>query len=225
LRTTIVDIARCAGLSTATVDRVLNSRPGASAGSRQRVYEAARKLNYLPTFDSVTLPSKPAHLAFIVPVSRNSFLAGLAKHIEDYASRLPVVASCTVRRLNGYSPEETNLVHAEKYCSPLVRLSANVDDLHGDEMPRWPRGLKLLRGALRPLMCSSGLRFTGRHFGLQTVGSALRIRTSTCPPMFEHLFRPTSPCGFGHTRQMLGALNRAFHRLCPLDETDSPRPF
>jgi LacI family transcriptional regulator len=107
LKTTIIDIAQCAGLSTATVDRVLNRRPGASAASRQRVYEAARKLNYLPTFDSVTLPSKPAHLAFIIPIGKNSFLAGLAKHIEDYASRIPLVASCTVHRLNSYSPEET----------------------------------------------------------------------------------------------------------------------
>ena len=107
MKTTIIDIAQCAGLSTATVDRVLNRRPGASAASRQRVYEAARKLNYLPTFDSVTLPSKPAHLAFIIPIGKNSFLAGLAKHIEDYASRIPLVASCTVHRLNSYSPEET----------------------------------------------------------------------------------------------------------------------
>ena len=107
MKTTIIDIAQCAGLSTATVDRVLNRRPGASAASRQRVHEAARKLNYLPTFDSVTLPSKPAHLAFIIPIGKNSFLAGLAKHIEDYASRVPLVASCTVHRLNSYSPEET----------------------------------------------------------------------------------------------------------------------
>ena len=100
MKTTIIDIAQCAGLSTATVDRVLNRRPGASAASRQRVHEAARKLNYLPTFDSVTLPSKPAHLAFIIPIGKNSFLAGLAKHIEDYASRIPLVASCTVHRLS-----------------------------------------------------------------------------------------------------------------------------
>jgi LacI family transcriptional regulator len=107
MKTTIGDVARSAGVSTATVDRVLNNRVGVSATSRHRVYDAARKLGYLPTFESVSLPSKPAHLEFIVPVGENAFLKRLAKHIEDFAARLPLVASCTMHRLGSYSPDET----------------------------------------------------------------------------------------------------------------------
>jgi LacI family transcriptional regulator len=107
MKTTIGDVVRSAGVSTATVDRVLNNRAGVSATSRHRVYDAARKLGYLPTFESVSLPSKPAHLEFIVPVGDNAFLKRLAKHIEDFAGRLPLVASCTIHRLGGYSPDET----------------------------------------------------------------------------------------------------------------------
>ncbi|RWK10070.1 LacI family DNA-binding transcriptional regulator [Mesorhizobium sp.] len=103
-KATVADIARSCGLSTATVDRVLNNRPGASAANRQRVMEAAKQLGYLPTLDQVVLPSKPAHLEFFLPIGSNAFMADLAHHIEDYAQRLPLVASCRIHNLAGISP-------------------------------------------------------------------------------------------------------------------------
>ncbi|MBZ9658387.1 LacI family DNA-binding transcriptional regulator [Mesorhizobium sp. ESP-6-4] len=104
MKATVADIARNCGLSTATVDRVLNNRPGASAANRQRVLEAAKQLGYLPTLDQVVLPSKPAHLEFFLPIGSNAFMADLAYHIEDYAQRLPLVASCRIHNLAGISP-------------------------------------------------------------------------------------------------------------------------
>ncbi|MBW8909374.1 MAG: LacI family DNA-binding transcriptional regulator [Mesorhizobium sp.] len=104
MKATVADIARSCGLSTATVDRVLNNRPGASAANRQRVMEAAKQLGYLPTLDQVVLPSKPAHLEFFLPIGSNAFMADLAGHIEDYAQRLPLVASCRIHNLTGISP-------------------------------------------------------------------------------------------------------------------------
>ncbi|RWD97008.1 LacI family DNA-binding transcriptional regulator [Mesorhizobium sp.] len=104
MKATVADIARSCGLSTATVDRVLNNRPGASAANRQRVMEAAKQLGYLPTLDQVVLPSKPAHLEFFLPIGSNAFMADLAHHIEDYAARLPLVASCRIHNLAGISP-------------------------------------------------------------------------------------------------------------------------
>jgi LacI family transcriptional regulator len=104
MKATVADIARNCGLSTATVDRVLNNRPGASAANRQRVMEAAKQLGYLPTLDQVVLPSKPAHLEFFLPIGSNAFMADLAHHIEDYAQRLPLVASCRIHNLGGISP-------------------------------------------------------------------------------------------------------------------------
>ncbi|RWD02815.1 MAG: LacI family transcriptional regulator, partial [Mesorhizobium sp.] len=90
MKATVADIARSCGLSTATVDRVLNNRPGASAANRQRVMEAAKQLGYLPVVDQVTLPSRPAHLEFFLPIGTNAFMMDLANHIEDYAARLPL---------------------------------------------------------------------------------------------------------------------------------------
>lgn len=104
MKATVADIAKSCGLSTATVDRVLNNRPGASAANRQRVMEAAKQLGYLPVLDQVALPSRPAHLEFFLPIGSNDFMMDLARHIEDYAARLPLVASCRIHNLAGISP-------------------------------------------------------------------------------------------------------------------------
>jgi LacI family transcriptional regulator len=104
-KATIKDIATGADVSTATVDRVLNGRAGVSAANRQRVYLAARVLGYLPTEDKVALPSRPAHLEFFIPFGHSEFMHNLATTIRDFASHLPLVASCTIRALDGLSPE------------------------------------------------------------------------------------------------------------------------
>ena len=45
----VVDVARVAGVSTATVSRVLNGHPSVREETRQRVEAAVRKLNYRMT--------------------------------------------------------------------------------------------------------------------------------------------------------------------------------
>jgi LacI family transcriptional regulator len=104
-KATIADIASTARVSTATVDRVLNGRPGVAAANRQRVFMAAKALGYLPTEDKVTLPSRPAHLEFFIPLGRSEFMHSLAATIRDFTANLPLVASCTIHAVDGLSPE------------------------------------------------------------------------------------------------------------------------
>ena len=104
MKVTVSAIAKSCGLSTATVDRVLNDRQGVSAANRQRVMEAAQRLGYLPMAGTVALPSRPAALEFFLPIRQNVFMGELADHIRDYAARLPLVASCKIRDLHDISP-------------------------------------------------------------------------------------------------------------------------
>src|SRR6056297_1989885 len=90
-KATIPDIARRAGLSTATVDRALNGRKGVSAANRHRVLKAAQDLGYLPSEGMMLLPSRPAHLVFLIPFGRNSFMRNLARSITEFAAGLPLV--------------------------------------------------------------------------------------------------------------------------------------
>jgi LacI family transcriptional regulator len=104
-KTTITDIARKAGLSTATVDRALNGRAGVTPANRQRVLQAARELGYLPSEGMVPLPARPAHLEFLIPFGQNAFMRDIARSIADFAATQPLVASCTVSMLDGIGPD------------------------------------------------------------------------------------------------------------------------
>ncbi len=104
-KATISDIAARAGVSTASVDRVLNGRAGVSAANRQRVQAAAKALGYLPSEGMLTLPSRPAHLEFFLPLGRSGFMQNLANTIRDFAADLPLVASCTIHEVDGLSPQ------------------------------------------------------------------------------------------------------------------------
>lgn len=70
---TIADIARQAGVGTATVDRVLNRRPGVNAETMQRVMRAVAELG------SPLLPGRPRRadnfrFAFVLPAESSPFL-------------------------------------------------------------------------------------------------------------------------------------------------------
>ena len=67
-RARVVDIARAAGVSTATVDRVLNKRPGVRDATVQRVLKAAGELDYLPEQALyAALAPQPLRLSVLLP--------------------------------------------------------------------------------------------------------------------------------------------------------------
>ena len=85
----IVDVARLAGVSTATVDRVLNRRPGVRAITVQRVLKAATELDYMPAEDlQAAMTPKPMRLLFLLPDGTNRFLTMLGQLIAHSETRL-----------------------------------------------------------------------------------------------------------------------------------------
>ncbi|HET7866853.1 MAG TPA: LacI family DNA-binding transcriptional regulator [Burkholderiaceae bacterium] len=77
------DVAREAGVSLATVDRVLNGRAGVREGTVQRVQAAVDRLAYQPNPAAARLArQKPWRLAFVLPQGTNSFVAMLNAEIE-----------------------------------------------------------------------------------------------------------------------------------------------
>lgn len=84
--TTIVDVARSAGVSTATVSRVLNNRPGVDAGLETRVRETIRELGYQPSRAARTLRThKTPVWALIVADGTGPFFAEVTHGVEDVA--------------------------------------------------------------------------------------------------------------------------------------------
>jgi LacI family transcriptional regulator len=103
----IVDIARCAGVSTATVDRVLNRRPGVRAVTMQRVLKAAEQLDYMPA-EALRAAgmAKPMRLVFLLPEGTNRFLSMLGHLIAYSKDRFaPFNVHCQVEYIKSFNPE------------------------------------------------------------------------------------------------------------------------
>lgn len=80
------DVAREAGVSLATVDRVLNGRSGVRARTVEKVRAAVQRLAYRPDPAAVRLARpRPWRLAFLLPEGNNSFVALLRAELDALA--------------------------------------------------------------------------------------------------------------------------------------------
>ncbi|TAN15816.1 MAG: LacI family DNA-binding transcriptional regulator [Rhizobiaceae bacterium] len=104
MRSTLVDIARSAGVSSATVDRVLNNRPGVRERTREVVLEAAQKLGYLPERTGAAGRSGAAlRLNFLLPSGTNTFIRELHQRLEEHG-RLRPDLEVHVELIEGFNP-------------------------------------------------------------------------------------------------------------------------
>lgn len=87
MRPTTKDLAKEAGVSLATVDRVLNERPGVKLRTVTRVNEAIEKIGFVRNIQAANLAkNKDYRFEFILPSTGGVFLAELLSRIDE-ASR------------------------------------------------------------------------------------------------------------------------------------------
>jgi LacI family transcriptional regulator len=84
---TIVDVARTAGVSTATVSRVLNNHPRVDSRLRTRVLQAVKELGYRPSRVARTLRTRRNRVWALVisDVRTGPFFADVVRGVEDIA--------------------------------------------------------------------------------------------------------------------------------------------
>ena len=83
-RPTIHDVARLANVSLATVDRVLNQRPGVRLVTAERVAMAVRQLGYVRDVGAANLARQRSYpLLFILPEGSNAFMRGLEQQVRQ----------------------------------------------------------------------------------------------------------------------------------------------
>ncbi|WP_417666374.1 substrate-binding domain-containing protein [Roseibium sp.] len=88
-RVTIHDVAQKAGVSLATVDRVLNKRPGVRKATIEKVETAVRDLNYTPDVFAANLAKKRSYrLHFLIPNGPNAFMEDLTREAIAHAQTL-----------------------------------------------------------------------------------------------------------------------------------------
>ena len=85
---TIKDVAKLAGVSVATVSRVINDSPKASDASRQAVTSAMEELNYHPNANARALAQQTTEtIGLIVGDVSDPFFGAMVKAVEQVAYR------------------------------------------------------------------------------------------------------------------------------------------
>lgn len=100
-RVTVHDVARAAGVSLATVDRVLNGRPGVRATTTEKVEAAIKTLGFSRDLNaSLMARARDLKVVFFIPDGSNEFMDSLAEAVARRAG--PALADrmhLTTRRI------------------------------------------------------------------------------------------------------------------------------
>jgi LacI family transcriptional regulator len=121
VRPTVIDIAREAGVSLATVDRVLNARPGVRAKTVSAVNDAITRLGYVRDIAAANLArGRSYRMAVVLPDSDSQFVQTLTRALSDAAAQ--AAAARTDTHVLRFPPED---MHA--LAQMLAALPGDTD--------------------------------------------------------------------------------------------------
>lgn len=121
MRPTVHDIAAAAGVSLATVDRVLNQRQGVRLVTREKVEAAIREIGYIRDVAAANLAKGRVYpIVFILPTGDNSFMHGLRSEVRHATLR------------SSFERTEIRIVEVPAFDVPA--LAAALDALQGQDL-------------------------------------------------------------------------------------------
>jgi len=128
---TIYDVAREAGVSMATVSRVVNNNPNVKPQTRKKVFEAIEKLGYRPNAVARGLASKrTTTVGVVIPDISNHIYAEVARGIEDIANMYHYnIILCNADKKKEKEIRVINTL-LEKQVDGLLFMGAAVTDDH-----------------------------------------------------------------------------------------------
>jgi len=108
MRPTTKDLARVAGVSLATVDRVLNGRSGVRQSTVDAVNEAIEKLGFVRNLSAANLARKRTYrFIFLLPQAGDQFLDTVVGHIEEaHQAFAAELVDIRVRQVIGTDPHQ-----------------------------------------------------------------------------------------------------------------------
>lgn len=140
---TIKDIARALGLSTSTVSRALRDSYEISAPTKKLVMDYAKKVNYLPNPNALSLKErKSKSIGIVVSEVANHYFSQAINGIESIANSRGYTAIITQTH-ESYEREKKNVQHlaSRSVDGLLISLSAetsnisHLEDLHQRGLP------------------------------------------------------------------------------------------
>ncbi|BBH19609.1 catabolite control protein A [Paenibacillus baekrokdamisoli] len=128
---TIYDVAREAGVSMATVSRVVNNNPNVKPQTRKKVFEAIERLGYRPNAVARGLASKKTTtVGVVIPDISNAIFAEVARGIEDIANMYHYnIILCNADKKKDKEIRVINTL-LEKQVDGLLFMGGAVTDEH-----------------------------------------------------------------------------------------------
>ncbi len=128
---TIYDVAREAGVSMATVSRVVNGNPNVKPATRKKVLETIERLGYRPNAVARGLASKKTTtVGVVIPDIANAFFAEVVRGIEDIASmyHYNIILSNSDKK----TEKELSLINTllEKQVDGMLFMGGEVTEEH-----------------------------------------------------------------------------------------------
>ncbi|QHM72286.1 HTH-type transcriptional regulator GalR [Mixta intestinalis] len=146
---TIKDVARLAGVSVATVSRVINHSPKASETSRQAVFSAMEALQYHPNANARALAQQSTEtLGLVVGDVSDPFFGAMVKAVDEIAWQTGNFLLIG----NGYHNEEKERQAIEQLmrhrCAALVVHAKKIPDEELEKLMQQMPGMVLINRSL-----------------------------------------------------------------------------
>lgn len=139
---TVNDVAKMAGVSLATVDRVLNERPGVRSVTIEKVLGAVTSLGYVRDAAAANLARKRFYrFMFILPETSNEFVQALERDIAW-------LATCNTHQRTSFSCLKVAPFDPQALVSALDDLDANDTDgvgVFGPDTPAVSQAIERVR--------------------------------------------------------------------------------
>lgn len=130
MKVTISDVAKMAGVSTATVSHTINNTRYVSGETKEKVYQAISQLGYTPDASARSFRTgKKKTIGFIVPDISNKFFATMIESVENTLSQAGyhlIIANTK----EDMAREETNIRLLSAGLVDGLLIASTMDDFH-----------------------------------------------------------------------------------------------
>lgn len=135
MKVTISDVARLAGVSTATVSHTINNTRYVSGETKEKVYQAIAELGYTPDASARSFRTgKKKTIGFIVPDISNKFFATMIEAVENQLSARGYHLIIANTKENMEREENTIRLLTAGLVDGLLIASTIDDFAHFDEL-------------------------------------------------------------------------------------------
>lgn len=131
MASTVKDVAKLAGVSTATVSRVVNNDPRISEITRQKVLKCMKELDYKVNNIARSLKTNKTYtVGFVCPELANDFFMNIAKGVEDELKRHGYSVIICNSNESVKEEEERLILLCEKCVDGIIIIPSSNEGKH-----------------------------------------------------------------------------------------------